>query len=284
MSKLIKLSNGILSVEITTKGAEILSVKKDGFENMWDADPEFWNGHAPILFPVCGRLKDGKYTFCGKEFELGMHGFARNSEFTVESVTDTSVTFLLTANDETLAMYPFLFEFRAKYTLDRNMLIVEYITKNTDTKKMYYSIGSHEAYACPEGIEEYSLVFDNPEDLENSLLTGPLLNHTHDNNFGVTDELPLKYEQFVIDTLIFEKLKNKKVTLKNRNTGRKISVYFDDADILCIWTVDKAGYVCIEPWNGAPDFVDTDGDITKKAYIIELEPGIVDTKKHIIEF
>lgn len=284
MSKLIKLSNGILSVEITTMGAEILSVKKDGFENMWDADPEFWNGHAPILFPVCGRLKDGKYTFCGKEFELGMHGFARNSEFTVESATDTSVTFLLTANDETLAMYPFLFEFRAKYTLDENKLIVEYITKNTDTKKMYYSIGSHEAYACPEGIEEYSLVFDNPEDLENSLLTGPLLNHTHDNNFGVTDELALKYEQFVIDTLIFEKLKNKKVTLKNRNTGRKITVYFDDADILCIWTVDNAGYVCIEPWNGAPDFVDTDGDITKKAYIIELEPGITDSKKHIIEF
>ena len=284
MSKLIKLSNGILSVEITTKGAEILSVKKYGFENMWDADPEFWNGHAPILFPVCGRLKDGKYNFCGKEFELGMHGFARNSEFTVESVTDTSVTFLLTASDETLAMYPFLFEFRAKYTLDENKLIVEYITKNTDTKKMYYSIGSHEAYACPEGIEEYSLVFDNPEDLENSLLTGPLLNHTHDNNFGVTDELPLKYEQFIIDTLIFEKLKNKKVALKNRNTGRKITVYFDDADILCIWTVDNAGYVCIEPWNGAPDFVDTDGDITKKAYIIELEPGITDSKKHIIEF
>ena len=284
MSKTIKLSNGILSVEIATTGAEILSVEKNGFENMWNADPQFWQGHAPILFPICGQLKDNKYTFCGKEYEMDMHGFASKSEFTVESATDTSATFLLKSNEETLAMYPFLFEFRAKYTLNENKLVIEYITKNTDNKKMYFSIGSHEAYACPEGIEEYSLVFDNPEDLENSLLTGPLLNHTHDNDFGVTDELPLKYRQFDIDTLIFEKLKTKKVTLKNRNTNRQIIVYFDDADILCIWTVDKAGYLCIEPWNGAPDFIDTDGDITKKAYIIDIDPGVTDTKKHIIEF
>lgn len=284
MSKIIKLSNGILNVEISTMGAEILSVEKNGFENMWGADPKVWNGHAPILFPICGRLKDNKYTFDGKEYEMGMHGFARKSEFTVESANDTSATFLLTANEKTLSMYPFLFEFRAKYTLDNNKLIVEYITKNTDSKKMYFSVGSHEAYACPEGIEEYSLVFDNPEDLENSLLTGPLLNHEHDNDFGVTDELALKYRQFDIDTLIFEKLKTKKVTLKNQNTKRQITVYFDDADILCIWTEDKAGFLCIEPWNGAPDFVDTDGDITKKAYIIELEPNVTDSKKHIIEF
>ena len=284
MCKTIKLSNGILNVEIATTGAEILSVKKDGFENIWDADPEIWCGHAPILFPICGVLKDNKYTFDGKEYEMGMHGFAAESEFLVESATETSATFLLTANEKTLSMYPFLFEFRAKYTLDENKLHVEYITKNTDNKKMYFSVGSHEGYACPEGIEEYSLVFDTPEDLENSLLTGPLLNHTHDNDFGITDELPLKYHQFDIDTLIFEKLKTKKVTLKNRNTNRKISVYFDDADILCIWTEDKAGFLCIEPWNGAPDFVDTDGDITKKAYIIELEPRATDTKKHIIEF
>jgi len=284
MSGIIKLSNGILTAEISTYGAEILSVKKGDTENIWNGDPEFWNGHAPILFPICGRLKDGKYIFDGKEYEMGMHGFARTSEFLVESATDTSATFLLTASDETLSMYPFLFEFRAKYTLDENKLCVEYITKNTDTKKMYYSVGSHEAYACPEGIEEYSLLFDGCQDLTNSLLTGPLINHTYDKDFGITDELPLKYRQFDIDTLVFEKLKSKKVTLKNRNTKREITVLFDDADILCVWTVDKAGYLCIEPWNGAPDTVDCDYDIRKKLYIIELEPSATDTKTHTIIF
>jgi len=284
MPEIITLSNGTLSVKISTCGAEILSVKKGDVENIWDANPEFWNGHAPILFPICGRLKDNKYTFDGKEYEMDMHGFARKSEFSVESSSATSATFLLTANEKTLAMYPFLFELRAKYTLDENKLIVEYITKNTDTKKMYFSVGSHEAYACPEGIEEYSLLFDGCENLENSLLTGPLLNHEHDNDFGVSDELTLNYRQFDIDTLIFEKLKSKKVTLKNRNTNREITVLFDDADILCIWTVDKAGYLCIEPWNGAPDFVDCDYDITKKAYIIAIEPNVTDTKKHTIIF
>ena len=69
MSKIIKLSNGILNVEISTLGAEIQSVEKSGFENIWCADPDVWNGHAPILFPVCGRLKDNKYSFDGKEYE-----------------------------------------------------------------------------------------------------------------------------------------------------------------------------------------------------------------------
>ncbi len=283
MSKTIKISNEALTVEISTLGAEILSIKKGAFENIWDGNPEFWTGHAPILFPVCGRLKDNKYTFDGKEYQMSGHGFAKDSVFDVEKINESSATFLLKSSEETLKIYPFSFEFRAKYTLDGNNLNIEYITTNTDNKKMYFSVGSHEAYSCPEGIEEYSLIFDGNEDLENSLLTGPLLNYEHD-TFGTTDELPLKYSQFEIDTLIFEKLKTKKVTLKNRNTKREVTVLFDDFDILCVWTKNKAGYLCIEPWSGAPDYTDTNHDIRTKAYIIELNPNETVSKSHTIIF
>lgn len=282
MSEIITISNKILTAGISTLGAELVSLKKDGFENIWDGNPEFWTGHAPILFPICGRMRDNKYIYNGKEYPMNGHGFARRSEFVLEEKTETSATFLLKSNDETRAVYPFDFEFRARFTIEENTLKTEYITKNTGANTMYFSVGSHEAYVCPEGIEEYSLIFDAEENLESTLLTGPLLTHDHD-QFGVTSELPLKYEYFPPrDTLIFEKLKTRKVTLKNRNTGRTIAVEFNGADNLLIWTMDQAKYICIEPWSGLPDYADCDYDITKKAGIMALESNQVITKEHTI--
>lgn len=282
MSEIITISNGIISAGISTYGAELVSLRKDGFENIWDGNPEFWTGHAPILFPICGRMRDNKYIYNGKEYPMNGHGFARRSEFALEEKTDISATFLLKSNDETRAVYPFEFEFRARFTIKDNTLITEYITTNTGVNTMYFSVGSHEAYVCPEGIEEYSLIFDTEEDLENSLLTGPLLTHDHD-HFGKTSELPLKYEYFPPrDTLIFEKLKTRKVTMKNKNTGRAISVTFDGADTLLIWTMDQAKYLCIEPWCGLPDYADCDYDITKKPGIMVLEKEKTIEKSHTI--
>lgn len=281
MSEIIKISNGALTADISTMGAELISLKKDGFENIWDGNPEVWSGHAPILFPVCGQLKDGKFTYCGKEYFLGGHGFARRSLFILEEKSENSATFLLKSSEETLAVYPFSFEFRARFTLSDNALVTEYIVTNTDTKEMYFSVGSHEAYVCPEGIEEYSLVFSAEEDLENTLLSGPLLTHEHE-NFGTVSEFPLKYEYFPPrDTLIFEKLKTRSVTLRHRPTGREITVDFEGSDKLLIWTMDTK-YLCIEPWCGLPDYVDTNYDITQKAGIMTLAPEKTVTKTHKI--
>ncbi|MBQ3119206.1 MAG: aldose 1-epimerase family protein [Clostridia bacterium] len=284
MSEIITISNGIISASINTFGAELISLKKGDFENIWQGNPDIWSGHAPILFPVCGRLRDEKYIYCGREYFLADHGFARCSLFVLEEKGDSWATFLLKSNEKTLEVYPFSFEFRAKFSLVDNTLITEYIITNTHNKEIYFSVGSHEAYACPEGIEEYSLVFDAEENLENSLLTGPLLNHQHD-HFGITSELPLKYEYFPErDTLIFEKLKTKNVTLIHRPTGRKIRIDFTGADNLLIWTMDGAKFICIEPWCGLPDFIDTDGDIAKKAGIMTLAPDQTIKKSHTIIF
>ena len=81
MSEIIKISNGVISAEISAMGAELISLMKDGFENIWDGNPEIWDGHAPILFPVCGQLKDGKFTYRGKEYFMDGHGFAKHSLF-----------------------------------------------------------------------------------------------------------------------------------------------------------------------------------------------------------
>lgn len=283
MYKTITLSNGILTALISTRGAELISLKKDNLENIWDGNPKIWPKHSPVPFPICGRLKDGKYTYDGKEYELGLHGFGPTSEYEVEKQTNTSATFLLKESKETLLVYPFCFEFRVTYTLKDNTLHVEYDVTNKDTKKMYFSIGSHEAYSCPEGIEEYSILFNQKENLEYSILEGAFLGD-ETGTFGELDELQLKYDYFDVDTLIFKKIKSKDIMLKNRATGKKISISFEGIDNLLIWTKKGANFICLELWCGLPDYIGTDGDITKKIGILSLEPQKSLVRKHTIAF
>ena len=73
----IFLKNNNLTVKISTLGAEIQSLKKSEKEYIWEGNPDIWEGHSPILFPICGKLADNKFIIDGKEFSLNMHGFAK---------------------------------------------------------------------------------------------------------------------------------------------------------------------------------------------------------------
>ena len=75
------LDNGILHVEISEKGAEMVSLSKHGVQYLWNADVNYWNRHAPILFPIVGRLCEDKYSWGDCEYTMKQHGFARDSRF-----------------------------------------------------------------------------------------------------------------------------------------------------------------------------------------------------------
>ena len=77
------LSNDHLKVAINSFGAEIISINKDGKELIWEGDEKFWTGHSPVLFPICGGLKDDKFYYGGKEYSLPKHGFAKRREFKI---------------------------------------------------------------------------------------------------------------------------------------------------------------------------------------------------------
>lgn len=286
MSKLITISNDTLKVSISTFGAELSSVVKNGKELIWQADPDVWGFHSPILFPICGGLKEDKYIWNEKEFSLPKHGFAKLSEFEVESVSDTKAVFLLRSTEETLKNYPFEYEFRAIFELDGEKLLISYDTKNLSEDTMYFSVGAHEAYSCPNGIEEYSVIFETPENLKRNTLSGNLLeNNSVSLGLGeAVTELPLKYDYFSVDALVFTDLKSRKVTLLNRTTKEEISLEFPDHDYFLIWTKPNANYVCLEPWCGVPDFVGSSYDITEKRGIIKLDSGKSETKNHTITF
>ena len=284
MSEIITLLNSKIEIKISTHGAELQSVIKKGEQLLWQGDPTFWTGRAPVLFPICGGLKDNKYIFDGKEYNLSRHGFARHSDFMLESADDKKAVFLLKSCEDTKKVYPFDFELRIIYTLCETSLKIVYEIKNTGNSSMYYSIGSHEAYACPEGIENYSVLFEKKEDLDSYIPENSLISY-NTINFGVdTNLLKLRKELFDNDSVIFGNLKSRKVTLINNITGAEISVEFPDCPYMLIWTVQGAGYVCLEPWCGVADFVDSNYDITNKKGIMRLEAGNTDIKTHIVTF
>ncbi len=284
MAEQVILSNNRITATISSRGAELISVKKEGKEKIWIGTPEVWGFHCPVLFPICGGLKDDKYIYGGKEYSLQKHGFARLTDFEVESVGGEKAVFLHRFNEETFKKFPFKYEFRVIYSLNGSELKVEYNVKNLAESEMYFSVGAHEGYYCPNGIEEYSVIFEKPEMLESSILNGNLLEYNTVNVGTNTCELPLKYEYFAADALVFLNLKSKKLSLKNRKTGETVGLEYEGHDFLLLWTKPNANYICLEPWCGCPDFVDSDYDFKNKKGIIKLLGKEETTKAHKILF
>lgn len=280
----VVLSNGKLSATFSIIGAELISLKdENGKEIIWQNEQNMWSGHAPILFPICGGLKDDKFIHNGKEYTLNKHGFVRKEAFELVENSSRTATFKYSHNEETLKKYPFKFDFLVKYELIDNSLKVDYTVVNLSDEDMYYSVGGHEAYALAGNFTDYSVKFEQNEDLNAYNIEGNLLAHNYTNVGKNTNDLQLDYKYFTIDALSFIDLKSHKVKLYNNKTGKGIvTVEFNGFDTLFIWTKPGAKYVCLETWAGMPDRTDSTGILAEKDGIVKLEKGKTKTLTHTI--
>ena len=281
---MVTISNHLLTVEIDPVGAEMKRILAQGKDRLWSGDPAYWSGRAPVLFPICGGLPNDQFTFEGKAYTLMKHGFARKMMFTVVAQTDICAVFSLKSNEETRRSYPWDFELLITYSLRGTCIDIQYEVRNDSGTTMYMSIGSHEAYACPEGIEEYDLIFEKKETLSSCDLDGNLIAPTVTPILKETDTLPLYEKFFAIDALIFKDVRSRAVTLRNRKTGEKATVEFPGCHYLLIWQKKGAPYICIEPWTGIPPMVGSDPDITKKEGITAVAPHDTFRISHSIYF
>lgn len=279
---MVTLKNNNTVVEISKIGAELKSIKHNGIEIMWQGDKNIWAGTAPIVFPVCGLLPEGKFILNNNEYFIGQHGYIRFETFEVESISDTSITLLHKSNAETLKNYPWEYEFRAIFTLHGNALDVTYDVKNLSDSDMFFQLGSHEGFSCPEGIEEYDIIFEKSENLNSWAIKGPYLDGTTYPVLKNSRTLPLYNSYFDIDALVFKDIKSRSVTLRNRKTGRSLSVSFPEFNYLLLWTKSGAPYICIEPWCGIKGFADDSFDLSKREGIECLNSGKNFTRTHTI--
>ena len=236
---MVTLKNDILTVSVAQKGAELKSVMRGELEYMWEARAEVWGGTSPMCFPICGGLKEDKFTFEGKEYFLKKHGYANSVEFEIEEATGERAVFLHCSNKETKEHFPFDYELRVIYTLDGDRLKVEYTVKNLSQGKMYFNVGAHEGYATPEGIEQYDVIFDKDVTLATSLVEGNLLSYESQTVMEKGRVFPLCDDYFTVDALVFKVIDTRAATLKNRTSGRTVRVEFPDANNLLLWLVHK---------------------------------------------
>lgn len=271
------LENEFLKIKVNHHGGELCSlIKKDtGVEYLWQADPTFWGRHAPILFPIVGKLQNDQMMVGGKTYTMKQHGLARNMEFELVNRTRSSLTFELASSEETLKAYPYPFRLRLKYTLAENTLLLGYEVYNPSDGQLYFSIGGHPAFRCPldesEKRSDYQLIFEQKETANTQRLDDGIRNGHTDLILDNETYLPLTDDLFDEDALVFSNLVSDKVSLC-KGENKFLTFSFKDFPYLGIWSKNRTSpFVCIEPWFGIADHKDHNQDFTKKEGILKLD-------------
>jgi galactose mutarotase-like enzyme len=266
------ISNTQISISVNSLGAELISLKKNEKEFLWQSDKNVWARYAPVLFPIVGKLKNNEYLFDNTAYNLPQHGFARDSEFTLIAQNKTSLEFEITADENTLKIYPFHFSLRILYELNENSLTIKYKVFNPDKKDLLFSIGAHPGFNCKSLNDNY-LEFENKneltaEKLKDGLLSGETYKLKLENG-----RLQLSTELFDNDALVFKNTQIEKVALCSTKTKEKIILTCKNWPYFGIWTKKGSdAFVCLEPWYGIADSVNSSGELVKKEGIVKIGP------------
>ncbi|CAM3559512.1 aldose 1-epimerase family protein [Pseudostreptobacillus hongkongensis] len=272
---MVILKKGANVAHVLEKGAEIKSFTIDGEEFLWNKE-EFWAKTSPILFPFVGGLRDNKYEYKGKEYTITTrHGFARDNIFEVVEKHEDRAIFKFSSNEETLEKYPFNFDLFLEYILTDNGFELKYKVVNLDKDEMYFSIGAHPAFALQNDYEGNAYIeFEVPEDAKKYKLDLKTGFYDGMKDFFSLQEdktkLEIVDENFVEDAISFKNLNSTKVYIKSRTNKKEVMVDFKDFPYIAFWKPLNAPFVCIEPWYGINDILNTSNDIIAKEGIQKL--------------
>ena len=283
----ITLKNEFLTVTIDDLGAQLCSVvNTDGSEYIWQADPAVWGRHAPLLFPVIGRLQNGQYTVDGETYAISAHGFARDSEFELVEALDDSLTLVLRQNEQTAKIYPFDFTLSVKYSLCDSELTMTIEVKNDSAKTMPYMIGWHPGFNIDGLIDNYFIKVKNADTVKRNYMKPSLFIEPEAVDYPLSDGIFKLTEKEIYgeDTLIFSDIGGESLLMRGEKTILRIK-QSDNLPYYAIWKAPKSGaeYICLEPWSDIP----ADG-VTPECFdnrkMSRLDAGKSETYVFTVEF
>lgn len=271
------ISNGRVMATIKADGAELRSLKNaDGQEVLWQAGAE-WPRHAPILFPIVGRLKDDVLKHRGETYPMTQHGFARDQRFAWTAREKTLCALSLADTAESRAKYPFAFRLDVSYVAEGDELVIGYAITNTGDETLPASIGAHPAFHWPlaEGVakDAHGIVFEKPEPAPIRRLDGGLLLPEPEATAVQGEKLALSEALFARDAMIFDHVTSR--SLRYLAPGAPtITFAWDGFSQLGIWSKPSgAAFLCIEPWHGYASPVDFDGEFMNKPGVMLIAMG-----------
>lgn len=278
--KTIELKSPQLQATISLNGAELIFLGNEATENiLWSKQTAHWNRVAPNLFPIVGRLLNDSFTFQDQSYSLSQHGFARDREFEIVEQSETEIRLRLVSDTGSMSVYPFPFVFDVVYSLSESGLTISYETQNTGKDVMHYSVGGHPAFQLNEPLENYYLEFDSAIQLERQELNGSYFSG-EGIYYGVSNRLDLGDELFENDAFVLKDPQFQSVSLKHENGETLVQMHCDSWTAIGFWTKKDAPFLCIEPWWGWADHMDSTGKLEEKAGIRSLNPG----EKEIVRY
>ena len=254
----IKNSNDTILGKIDLSlGASIQELTLNRIAIIQDLAPlSYKNTYASsILFPFANRIKDGKYSFNGKEYQFdinqkeennALHGLVYNKVFKVlqkeASESAATVTLEYTEKNKSIG-FPFTYRIALKYIFTENNLSLIVSIKNTDSEAFPFTIGWH-PYFVSENLQKSSLVFDSDQ----KLIIG-------ERNITSGVEKIAPEEQFDIEDKQLDDcwiLNSKNVLFKTPKYQLKITSSAKE-NFLQAYTPPKENTIAIEPTTGVSD-------------------------------
>jgi galactose mutarotase-like enzyme len=274
---LSEIKNNFISVKIDTLGAEVKSLQACG-EYIWQGGGRFWDGSAPNLFPITGRLKDGRYTIGGKSYEMQIHGFIRRREFEITSKSDSAVTLVSRSDGETLIQYPFDFIFEVAYALIGRTLNITYRVTNNSLGIMPFAVGAHFGFITQNFSQSTIKFRQAPTEIilddKTLLCKGGAETETAN---GIIN---LGKAMFALHARAY---KDTGGSLEFCGGGKAGAVKIDYPDMphIVLWTHPgkDAQFVCIEPWTGMNSGENEGYDLMQKQKMLHLPPGQIYSNK-----
>ena len=288
---MIVLKSDQLNVEFQTLGGALSSIKdKDDVEYLWQGDPTYWSGQAPVLFPICGSVRNDTVLYDNedgsqKEGKIPRHGLVRKKEFTLVEQTDNSVTFAIEDDEEMYANYPYHFRLEITYTVTGKTIRTQYKIYNKESEKsMPYFIGGHPGFNCPllddEVYEDYYLEFEKPETCtvpkpfpESGMLD------LKDRNSWLNNqkEIDLNYDFFSYDAVTLDELGSRTVALRSRKHDKGLKLDFKEFPNLIVWsTLNKGPFIALEPWSGLSTSIEEGDRLEDKKDVKIIKPSDFD--------
>ena len=288
-----KLKNDDLSVSLNTQGGTLAAITgSDGTEYLWDGNTAYWTGQAPVLFPICGSIRNDKAEIGNSSrTQMPRHGIVRKREFKKEYVDHDTAQFSIRSNNELFEQFPYPFSLYTTYQLGGKTIKITYSVRNDGKIDMPYFIGGHPGFNCPlfpgESYDDYYLKFEKTENCSVPrpiTETGLIDSEDRTAFLDGTDTLPLSHDLFKEDAVILDRLQSREVSLLSKNSGRGVKLSFEDFPYLILWSTNNNGpFIALEPWSGLSTCENESDVFEEKQGVSIVKPGETRSRSFEIE-
>lgn len=216
---------GALVSAMTVDGKDVLYLEPETLASPIGAV----RGGIPLLFPFAGELAGGRLESTGTE--MPRHGFGRRKAWRVERRTDDAIAMRLVQDAETHAQYPCSFDATHVVTATPRGARLELIVTNHGRTPMPIAPGWHPYFPCP--------------------VTGKRACLAH-----ILGDATLRADPVACDVNVPVPALGR-VDFELPGVGRVRLTCSGNVRTLEVWTLADRPFVCIEPWVGPSNVINT---------------------------